>query len=155
MLQHIVKWAVLAAAWRQVRPYLVGTLLAIAAVLIVDTLHAEFLAFLKIRSDLVKLDAAAESLSPWLMTSFLTKWAAFLTIFIGWLFYLRSRRRLLKKIPRGRDASGAGKKLLKTKNAQTPEAVRKVIEDDKAFDFLRTKGHLRTRGEILLEHKDD
>lgn len=155
MLQHIVKWAVLATAWRQVRPYLVGTLIAILAVLIVDTLHAEFLAYLKIRSDLVKFDTSVENLSPWLMASFFAKWASFLAILIGWLFYLKSRRRRLRKIPRARDASGTSAKLLKTQNSHTPEAVKKAIVDDKAFDFLRTKSHLRTRGEILLDNKND
>ena len=151
MLQHLVKWAVLAAAWRQVRPYLIGTLVAIVALLIIDTLHAEFLAYLKIRSDLVKFDVSTDNLSPWLMTSFLAKWTSFLGILIGWFFYLTSRRRALKKTPRARDVSGS----LKAQKLQTSQEAKKTIEDDKAFDFLRIKSHLRTRGEILLDKKDD
>ena len=169
MLQHLVKWAVVGALWRAVRPFFAGTVLAVVGLVVVDTLHAEFVEYVQLSQNLAEGESAADasgwSLQTWLLASFITKWLLFLFIVGGWL--LHWRRKVLTMSPDKSQLSGLRRNrkpsasrlssdaaVLNT-SSSAQDSSNAEAEEDAAFDFLREKPRLRGRGEFVLGEKDD
>lgn len=157
MLQHLVKWAVMGALWRQARPFLTGTILAVLGLFVVDTLHAEFVEYVRLSRDFAGSDLSRFDPQTWLMASFLTKWLCFFVIVSVWALHVRRRMKGTAGQRTQRPATGSGKARARDV-AMSPERDRGMAKediDDAAFDFLRQKKRLRARGDIVLDHKDD
>ncbi len=156
MLQHVIKWAVFAAAWRQAKPYFAGTLLAVVGVLLVDTLHSEFVEYIRLSKDLdpnVTTTGAETGPGRWLLVSFAAKWLGFAVIAIGWGVYCRRVYRLQRIKPEKPAKNSKVRVDTKTSSAAepTPAELIQQQKDDAAFDFLRNKGKLQGRGDKILK----
>lgn len=162
MIQHLLKWAVIAAFWRQVKPYLSGTLVALLGLLVIGTLHGEFVEYVRLSNDLAanEFSVAKEDgglgVRTWLLISFVAKWSGFLGVALAWFLYFR---RVLAQRTR-RSGSTKDNPAAVVRDTQAVDvSVEKdpviLAKEDEAFDFLRTKRKLRGRGELILKGRDD
>jgi len=153
MLQHVIKWAVFAAAWRQFKPYLWGTVFAVAAVFFITTLHGEFVDYLRLTADLLRnSESNDQSAGPpsgaWLLLSFAIKWLGYVLVAGAWWLYFRSINRQQKKSFKKTKAGVKSSSSVANANSSDDDEQQK--RDDAAFDFLRGKASLQGRGDKIL-----
>ena len=153
MLQHLAKWALFAAVWRQVRPYLAGTLVAIVALVLITALHAEYVDYLRLSREVAGQSVESTQAST-LLFSFVAKWFAYVVTALSYAVYV-GRKALARKVPRGANkakAKDGSKQVVAAKAVeQTATSAAQSEADDRAFDFLRRKGRLESRADKLLK----
>lgn len=157
MLQHLAKWAVLAALWRRLSPYASGTLIAAMLLTVITLLHAEYTDYLRLRRELSAIAPDAN----YVVFSFALKWLAYAVVTGAYVVYVvRVSSRTRSAGGRGwgarpgmPSAAQAGSSRVEGKTA--PKALPADDPEDQAFDFLRTKKRLRGRGDQLLQRDLD
>ncbi len=156
MIQHLLKWAAVAALWRQGKPYFAGTVFAAAGLLITNTLHAEFVDYIRLTYDLGGAPQAGESsFQPWILGSFVMKWAVFAVIVATWVVYCRRVSALRSRGTKRNSSVNEARSNDAARQTKTPEIDPTVqAEEDQAFDFLRKKRKLRGRGDLILKDRD-
>lgn len=135
MLIPILRSGVLYMIWRRhIRQRALGLVVTVLAVLAVNLIHSEAVAFFKAteRLDLTPL-------------AFYFRWLGWLMAGVGYLWFVERKISKAAKVAKTQ-STGSGK-------AKTKPAATKPVEQHDGFDTLRHNAPLRSRAGIMLERK--